>query len=573
MAKPPPVKRKPAPAPAAVPARTLFEVVKQTTAGFFKRRAAPESVDRGAFNTDMPNASAPDVWVGWESDSAGGTFLYGTANKPTRAREQIYQTWQDMGFSGVVASALQLHVTAALGGHESRGDMVFIEVRPDLKGNAEAEAVVEELNTDLRAMINAAAPTLALNACTFGDGYARMYGQDGLGIQHLYCDELVSPPMIQPYERAGQTVGFTLSTGNRGVQRLSIIQLLRMKMPRRRYIPQTRITEKVFVSSMREDDAEKLPVVQSMAGGSMLDAAEEPWRKFMAAMAGLVGQRVQDSVKQSLVGVQAQGMTAPMRKRLLASLKSMFESTNKYISDQVTVGAPVFTELFHMIPMSGEKQLVNIMGQTSSGRQSGYTVDDVMVHARLLGGALGVDISLIGFGDQMAGGLGEGGFFRISAHAGEQSRIIRAALTDALNHLCNVHLLLKHKVEYGANPPWQINFFSNISALETERAKTDADRMNAAALLVQTLQQMKDLALPKEAMAFVLEQRIGIDADATKVLVAGLEKSIAEAKKEREAQAGGGAFGAGGADGGGFDGGQDGSPDADPRQGLQPDEG
>ena len=42
-----------------------------------------------------------------------------------------------------------------------------------------------------------------------------------------------------------------------------------------------------------------------------------------------------------------------------------------------------------------------------------------------LGGALGVDPSLLGFGDMLSGGLGDGGFFRVSVLASVSSAIER----------------------------------------------------------------------------------------------------------------------------------------------------
>ena len=48
------------------------------------------------------------------------------------------------------------------------------------------------------------------------------------------------------------------------------------------------------------------------------------------------------------------------------------------------------------------------------------SIDDIMLHAKLLAGALGVDLSMLGFADTLAGGLGEGGFFsNIGANCGK----------------------------------------------------------------------------------------------------------------------------------------------------------
>ena len=41
-----------------------------------------------------------------------------------------------------------------------------------------------------------------------GDSYARVYGQDKVGVTDLLCDEMVLPPLVQPFEQGSKTVGY-----------------------------------------------------------------------------------------------------------------------------------------------------------------------------------------------------------------------------------------------------------------------------------------------------------------------------------------------------------------------------
>lgn len=61
-----------------------------------------------------------------------------------------------------------------------------------------------------------------------------------------------------------------------------------------------------------------------------------------------------------------------------------------------------------------------------------------------LGGALGVDPSLLGFGDMLSGGLGDGGFFRVSVLAAVKANLIRAAIRDGLNQICQIHCAYRY---------------------------------------------------------------------------------------------------------------------------------
>jgi len=348
---------------------------------------------------------------------------------------------------------------------------------------------------------------------------------------------------VQPYERANITVGYEVSTGSRFREKLSVLQIARMKMPRQMFLPQSRVIEKAARISLLEDTLENLPAVPALAGGSFLDGAELAYSRFSAAWVGLVGQRVQDSINESLISVQQQGMTKEQRATLKASLTAMFQRSNDHINQTVAKGKAVYGRIFHFIPTSSDKQLTEIRGANTAGRPSSLTIDDVMMHARFLAGALGMDLSMIGFADQLGGGLGEGGFFRVSAQAAERSRAIRAALTDFFDHIISVHLLLKRGIDlHGQDKPWQVSFFSGISALEAERAKTKADAANSGALLVQTLAQLKDLGLSHEAVAHLLEREMGMDAEDAQL--------YAQAMKDAKPTEDGGD----GGDGGGFGG-------------------
>jgi hypothetical protein len=505
-------------------------------------------------NAGMRLLQADDWGESWIADPVSMQFLSGTVNRQIRSRQQVYEKWQDMTADPVISSAMRAHVTGALGGHESRGEMVFLEPTADAKKNAKEEALVKALAEDLQPLFNRIAFTVSFNAVTFGDAYGRVYGAQGLGVQDVYVDELMYPPLVQPYERANTTVGFTMSTGSNFTERLSVLQVARMKMPRTMYIPQNRVVEKAIRVSMKTDRVEDLLAVPALAGGSFLDGSEVAYDKFSAAWTGLTGQRVMDSIDENLVGVTMTGATPQQRVKFIDSLKRMFAASNANVRARVQAGISQFERIWHFVPTSSDKQMTEIRGAASAGRPSSLTIDDVMMNARFLAGSLGLDLSILGFADQLGGGLGEGGFFRVSVQSAERSRAIRSALTDFLNHIIEIHLLYKHGIDMkGKKRPWQVNFFSGISAMETERAKTKADNMNSGALLVQTLAQMKDLGLDEDAVAHILETEVGLDADSARMYAKSMAKAAAEAaKKEAEANGGGGGggFGGGGPPGG-----------------------
>lgn len=485
-------------------------------------------------------------WQDGLSDPVSTAFLAGGPGAQARSRQQIYEKWQGMVNDPVISSAMRLHVTAALGGHETKGDMVFLEEAPDLK-DAKLKALAANLAADLQPLLNKVAPTLAFCGCTFGDGYGRIYSEEGSGVRDIVVDELVYPPLVQPFERANTTVGYKVATGERFQERLSTLQMVRMKLPRQIYVPQARVIEKSLLVSLRVDRIEELPIVPALAGGSFLTGAEDAYDKFSAAWAGLVGQRVQDSVNETLVTVQQTGATPEQRRAFKKSLTDMMAKTNAYLQRLVSAGRYAVGRIWHFVPVHDEKQMVALNGAASAGRASSLTIDDVMMAARFLAGSLGMDLSMLGFADQLGGGLGEGGFFRVSAQSAERSRMIRASLSDAIDHICSVHALMKYGIDTSTLKvkPWVVTYYSGISALEKERASTEADKLNGGALLVQTLTQIRDLGLSEEATTSLLKDRCGLDEAQAKLYA----KALAAAKPADD----GSGFG-GGAPSGGFPG-------------------
>lgn len=458
--------------------------------------------------------------------------LLGTGRRGARARQNIYNKWDDMESDAIVSSALKLLVTSALGGHETTGDVVFIEQKPDTESNKKLKSMTEEIKDTLGPILNKKAYQCAYTGAAFGDAYARIYSKEGTGVVDLYTDELVRPQLIQPFERGNRTIGFQSFINERNPERLTVAQMARLKMPRTQWVPQHGVVEKAIRMMITEDDLDSVPVMPSMAGGSLLYNVEQAYDNLYASLIGLVGQRWIDSIDEKMLQLNMESMTLEQQKSFLASVKTMFESSKKRAETAVQEGKPLLERIWHMIPVWGEKQLTTISnadgGQT--GRTGTITVEDVIFHARLLSGGIGVDMSMIGFADQMAGGLGEGGFFRTSAQAAENARHIRTSLADFIYHIIDIHTLKKYGVVFSPSErPWTVNFYGSISALEAEKQRTRQDSMSAGMTLVQVMQQIKDMGADEKIMEDFLTKEMLLDEDQAK-----LYATIVKAKDEDE---------------------------------------
>jgi len=477
-----------------------------------------------------------DTWLYGAGSTTVATLLT-SGHRQARQRQAIYDKLAEMESDALVSSALSLLVTAALGGHETSGDLVFIEKSPEAQADKQMGKQVEEINKAVGKMLNRCARQSAYTGCAFGDAYARVYA-DSRGVVDLYTDELVRPPLVQPFERGSKTVGYALFLGERNFERLTVGQMARLKMPRQGWVPQYGVMEKALKLMLTEDNIDNLPVMPSMVGGSFLNAVEDAYKDFRGALLGLVSQRLLDSLDERMVGVNMESMTKDQQKLFLESLTAMFKASKQRMEVAVANDMPIMEVVWNLLPVWGEKQLTQITSPNAgqSGRAGSMGIEDVMFHAKRLTGGLGIDITLLGFADLMSGGLGDGGFFRTSAQAAERARVIRLALADFFHQIIDIHTLNRYGIVYPEEArPWQINFYGSISALENEKQHTRTEAMNSGALLVQAMQQFKDLGATREMFEAFLSKTMLLDEDLAK-----LYACIADIKPPEQPDGGGG---------------------------------
>jgi hypothetical protein len=445
--------------------------------------------------------------------------LLGSGRKSQRARQLIYEKWSMMESDAIVSSALKLLVTSALGGHETSGKMVFIEKSPTIQDDKRLTALVDEIDEALSALFNRVAFSMAYTGAGFGDAYGRIYS-NSTGVVDIYTDEMIRPPLVQPFERGSRTIGYAVFIGPRNFEKLDVTQMARLKMPRVQWVPQNGVIEKSLKLAITEDDIDNLPILPAMAGGSLLYNAEESYDNLASSLMGLVGQRWMDSIDEQMLSVNLESMTVEQQKKFVDSITTMLKKSKSLAEAAVLSGRPIMEKIRHIIPVFNEKQVTNITPANGgqSGRSGSISIEDVLLHAKLLAGALGVDLSMLGFSEILSGGLGEGGFFRMSAQAAENSRIIRVALSEFFNQIVDIHTLKKYGFVFPANDrPWVINYYGSISALEAEKSKTQADKMNAGMLLAQAMQMFKEMGASVEQMESYLSVQMAIEEDQAKL--------------------------------------------------------
>lgn len=463
--------------------------------------------------------------------AAMNQFELGTPNSPKnapRSRQDIYSTWELMQKDPQIAEALSLHVTAALGGHETTGDMIFITPHDRVRGKGrrakELRDRVEREALHMSPIINRYAFTLARQAIAYGDSYARIYTDKRRGVTGLMNNRHTAPALIMPFEQAGETVGFhglEEEDYERSIAKLTPMQLLRVKMQRIEVIPQMPMQvwqdQKTLVYDERCDN----PVLPAEIGGSFLYPVEEPWKDVVISLAGLNNQQIADSVQQAFLTVNMEGMPPKQQANYKKSIVTMLTSYRDQIQEAFKGGEALHGTKYHVLPQWGEKQILQSVGDLSQ-RNMPLNPETLMLNLRRVAGGLGIDLSLVGWADMLAGGLGDGAAFQTSAQIMRRSNLIRTACIDAYNHLMSIHWGIKYGEYFDAKEyPWQFDFFSDAGAATAQALSNKQNKANTLVVEAQAIQMIKDLGLGVEVNQLMLEDRLDYDiAFAKKMAVA-----------------------------------------------------
>lgn len=447
-----------------------------------------------------------------------GTFA--SKDKMPRTRQQIFTMWEIMQKDPQIAEALSLHVTAALGGHETTGDMIFITPHERVRGKGrrakELRGRVEREARHIAPLINRYAFSLARQAIGFGDSYARIYTDDKKGVVGLMNNRHTFPPLIMPFEQAGATVGFHAleeEDRERSIAKLTPKQLLRVRMPRIETVPQMAMQvwqdKKTLIYDKRSDN----PILPAEVGGSFLYPIEEPWQDVTISRAGLNNQQIADSVKQAFLTINMEGMPPNQQKKYRKSIIDMLTGYRNQIEDAFKGGEALYGTKYHILPQWSDKQILQSVGDLSQ-RNMPLNENLLMLNLRRLAGGLGIDLSLMGWADMLAGGLGDGAAFHTSAQIMRRSTLIRQACIDAFDHLMTIHWGIKYGEYFDSKEyPWQYDFYSDQNAAATQALNNKQNRANTTTVQAQAIQMLKDLGLDKETIQLILEDGMGYDID------------------------------------------------------------
>jgi hypothetical protein len=237
------------------------------------------------------------------------------------------------------------------------------------------------------------------------------------------------------------------------------------------------------------DDYENECLTESQNyGASLIETAFHPWLDLMEAIQSLKMSRKNASRLERLVGVNTGKLTPQKAALYLNTVAKQLQSTEKRKAQDTFRRGYIQTAINRLIPIWGDGK-GRLEMSTVEGNPNIEALSDVEFHIKRMGSALGIDPSLLGFGEMLSGGLGDGGFFRVSILAAIKASLLRRAILTGLERLFDIHVAYKfNKVFLPGQKPWRIVFNSVSSAIEREEMENNEARANFAMLVGQLIQ-------------------------------------------------------------------------------------
>ena len=406
-------------------------------------------------------------------------------------RTARYAVLRLMAQDPTIDSAIKMHIANALSANSQTGESVFIEAKDGV--DKQEEEIVASIRATLTPFIKKDLNEWARKAAVYGSCFARVYGAHGVGISHLRCDYYTHPRFVQKFEKGGRLAGFTTTyqgtnTAGKQLRLLAPWTFVGFEIPEWWDVESV---EPINVGGIPVDLSVDDPTLEGLIesqeyGTSLIATSYGPWLDLLDAICSMNMSRRNAARLERMIGVNTGKLDPERAARYLDMIAERLTNASADIEKQSWLEGNVQTVVNHVMPVFGDKGGIQI--DTVQGTPDINGLEDVLFHVKRLGSAVGVDPSLLGFGDMLSGGLGDGGFFRVSVMAAVKAALLRQAIKNGLERLCDIHVAYKYgKVFVGDSRPWKITFNSVSTAIEREEQESLEQRSNVAGGIIAAI--------------------------------------------------------------------------------------
>ncbi|EHW2685640.1 phage portal protein [Escherichia coli] len=453
-------------------------------------------------------------------------------------RLQKYNILETMAKSPTISTALNIHIAHALAPSKKTGQAFILS--PKDGSDAEAVSRCEELTADLGAMINDGLPSWAMIMAIFGVSYVRPYAEQGRGIIGIESSYYTLPHFVQEFYRGSQLVGFSgdyiLDTHSLRRVITEPWNLVSMKNPY--WTPQHKVIPVSYGTkgySLLSDQADKPLMETQNYGTSFLEYSYEPYLNLCASLAALKSTRNNAAKIDRLIALTTNTLDPVNAANYTRGVSQALKRHSDLVAQRSINANAIPTVLNHLIPVMGDgKNGITIDTQSIPADISG--IEDVMFHLRQLAASLGIDATMLGWADQMSGGLGEGGWQQTAIQAALRANWIRQAAQRTIYRLLDIHLAYKYgKVYTETNRPYDVQFNSMNTAIQEEENRELDARANFVAVISQIMDQIQNnpkLAGSDAFMRYLFTEQLHIDDDTLNTMIKEFKANESEQNNE-----------------------------------------
>lgn len=412
-------------------------------------------------------------------------------------RQLKYYEFDKMEDDPLCGQALWIHVNNALVYDEEAGYSVQVESKAD-----ENDPVVSDLRSVFHEWMQEHSKKILHNVAKYGCFGVRPYFKpDGTGIdiKRTLVGPEGHPSTFKIYETLGSYVGVhsQFQHPNHAPRLSEPWQFIIFKSPnysiRTGWAPKrVHPTNPGYQFDIWDDNPPPTLNESFDYGKSLFNNAFTPWMNLGEASLALLIARLKSAQRETLVGYPIGNQDPTEAAKEVRELTDMFQARDDQDSKRTLSENLVRVAKKFIIPYdsTGKGQLVFNQTEPNINIEG---ISDLMLYIKVLCGSLGVDPSLVGFSDMMAGGLGEGGWLRTSILATTWGIALRQALRNGYERMFEMHVKLKWgKIYLPEKKPWRVKFKAVSDAKEREANEVRMGNMDFAERLTNLLLAMEE---------------------------------------------------------------------------------